>query len=379
MKEERIIKVMSLDKRYIRSHYKMIAPKRDDINTFLTGQHIDPYDPETNGNLSVEQMIGKEKLTEEQQKKFGKYIINPNDFVPIRSGMVLNITVKEDGTPLNARDYYIWKFLQYQVIVAKDKESYNKVHHRFYFEDKEYEASVRINKRDNMYKAIEKVRSNLSLEKLTNLAIMFNYYIKEFNVNPKKVSKIQLEDMVYEQCEKNPQLVLKCFDAGWEDRLYVLKLADDGIIQRKGDDFYDGAIYIGQGLEGVKIFMNKAENRPTINKWASLTKGVVIKEDNTSKHLELLSEGYQAILEGDKAKIAYVKEKLIELGANDILKKLLEQENKSQEKENGNTDEIPALLTLKQKAGRLKYPKEEWGEMSQEELFEYLKNKEQSN
>lgn len=371
MKEERIIKVMSLDKRYIRSHYKMIAPKRDDINTFLTGQHIDPYDPETSNNLSFEQMIGKEKLTEEQQKKFGKYIINPNDFIPIRSGMALNITVKEDGTPLNARDYFIWKFLQYQVIVAKDKESYNKVHHRFYFEDKEHEASVRINKRDQMYKAIEKVRSNLSLEKLTNLAIMFNYYIKEFNVNPTKVSKVQLEDMVYEQCEKSPELVLKCFEVGWEENLYILKLSNDGVIQRKGDDFFDGATYLGKGLEGVKIYMGKADNRPTINKWASLTKGVVIKEDNSSKHLELLSEGFQAILEGDKAKIAHVKQRLIELGADDILKKLLEQEKRSQEK----SIDLPTMQSLKMKAGRLKLPKEEWGEMSQEELFEYLKDK----
>ena len=61
----------------------------------------------------------------------------------------------------------------------------------------------------------------------------------------------------------------------------------------------------------------------------------------------------------------------------DILQKLLSQEKKSQEKKE-TKEELPALLTLKQKAGRLKYPKEEWGELNQEELFEYLKNKEQS-
>ena len=98
------------------------------------------------------------------------------------------------------------------------------------------------------------------------------------------------------------------------------------------------------------------------------------------KASELFKEGMSAVIEEDKAKISYIKEKLSDIGAMEQLDLLMEAEKKflsmvdeEESKEEVLDEEAKArLLTLKQKAGRLKLPKEIWGNMSEDELTEYL-------
>ena len=108
MAERRIVRVVANDKRYTKSSYPSVAVYRDDWGTFITGQHIDPNDPNTNGNLTLAQMRGLDPLTDAQKKKFGGYVINPDNQLNIKHNWKLDITV-EGGYPVNAKDYWDFK------------------------------------------------------------------------------------------------------------------------------------------------------------------------------------------------------------------------------------------------------------------------------
>lgn len=380
MAERVLVKVVSGDKRYRNRAFRSVPLEVN--GTYLTGQHIDPYDISTKGNLTADQMRGLKPLTEEQLRKFG-YVINPDIPVPIRHLREYDITIGPDGLPINHKDYWEFQYLKYQPVVAKDKDSYNITNHRFYIEDKEAEASKRVTKREMMYKALEAVRKDMSLERLTDIAILLNYNVPAFKVNAEKVSRTILEDKIYETCEQFPEDVLKCFNEEAELDLYILKLASKGILTRKAQDFFDGSTFIGRGLEGVKDYMSKSSNEATVSKWSSLLKGDVIINNKANKNTDiedkLLNDGYIAIISRDKSKLAYVYMQLEKLGSSKV-KLLKDAEEKAIiiEKEDDIGEDIPTLQVLKMEAGRLKIPKEEWEHLSREELYE-LNQKYKSN
>jgi hypothetical protein len=368
MAEKVLVKIISADKRYRQKAYMSVAIENNDI--FLTGQHIDPYDSKTKDNLTTEQMRGLKPMSEAQAKKFG-YVINPDIQHPIRHLREYDVSIGPDGSPVNHKDYWEFNYLKYQPVVAKDKDSYNLTENRFYIEDKEAEASKRVTKRELMYKAVELVRKDLSLERLTDIALLLNYHVSTFNVNTAKISRTLLEDKIYETCETNPDEVLKCFTDESELDLYILKLSQKGIITKKGQDFFDGTTFIGKNIEGVKDYMNKSANEQVTNKWSALMKNdvpIASKPSiDTDKEAQMINEGFMALLSKDKAKLAFVYAQLEQMKSKKI------QTLKDAEKlaEEGQSD-IPALQTLKMEAGRLKIPKEEWDSLSREELYEYI-------
>jgi hypothetical protein len=320
--------------------YPSIPMYKEELDTYITGQHIDPNDPTTSNNLTKNQMLGLDPLTTEQKRKF-KYVINPGGYRPIH---VRNMTSYDmtivNGEPLNHKDYWEGNYVRNHVnIVASTKAQFKKGQHYFYVEDKEKEASDKMTLREKKFKAIELVRTNESPQKLTNIAIMLNYYSKVFNTNPNKVSFTVLQDLIYEECENNPENIIKCFNPDQELELHILKLVDRNIIQRRGDDFFDGTVFIGQGISSVKIFMDKADNKQTVNKWNGyLSDKKVIasqKEDNNAKNL---ADAMMALLTGDSNKLEHLKKSLEGSPEGSKLEEAIKLHSKSKVDDNSNTD-----------------------------------------
>ncbi len=403
MEDQRVIvRIVAQDKRYTKMHYRSVPTWKENWSTYLTGQHINPEEKSTLGNLSVEQMLGKQPLTKEQREKFG-YVINPEDGLLIKHNSRYDITLDENGNPLNHKDYWEVEYMKYQSVVALSKMEFNVDVHRFYIENKIAEAKKSISKREKVYKAVEMFRSNLTMEKMYDISLMLNYYVPTFRVDPKKISKVVLEEMIYEQCEKNPDDVLKCFGPNSQMETYILKMCDVGILRRMGNDFFYGDTFVGQGLEKVQAFMTKEDNRATVNKWASLMKGdqFISGGDKAGKAeseiLNIFAEGLSAIISGDASKIAYVKKRLVELNATAYLEKLQEAATKAESDSSNRKDRninedntsndtnysednaVPSLLTLKQQAGRLGIEKDVYQNMNQEELFRYIENYKSQN
>jgi len=382
-KVNRTVLVVSDDPRYRKYPFRSVPVFDESINTFITGQHIVPTDPETHGNLTLKQMRGEEPLTKEQAKKFG-YVINPgndNDYfaINIKDGKKFDISENADGTPFNPKDYWIHNYVANHVReVSKEKSSMIKGTHRFYLQDAIAEAAKRISKRSEVYKAVDKVRDGLSMEKLFNLAVMLNYFKKDFNVDPEKIQKDILEDMIYQVCEDEPSAIMQCFRPGWKDDLFILSLVQKRIIIRKGDDFFDGSVFIGKGLEGVKSFIAKSENQALLSKWSSYSKGHTTKDEDSLKvkAAELLNEGLMSLVLNNEEKANYYLTKLKEIGADAEYQKLANTISaKSEYSEEGEKNQMSEIHKLRLEAGRLKISKEEYKDLSEEELRNLIETK----
>jgi len=241
------------------------------IHTYLTGQHIDPNDKSTEGNLSPDQMLGKAPLTDEQKKKF-KYIIDPNEETlhTIYNKETLDISTDANGEPINHGDYakYIW-LCKYVPEVAPDKDSITS-NHIFYIQDEGREAEIMVSKKTKTYLAMDVVYKTIGLDKLSDLALLLNYYKPSFNVDIRNTSTILLQNKMFEVCESNPEFVLKFKEKGVQEDLYFLKLAYYKIITKKDGSYYDGEQYLGTTLSDLKAFSSSSANESFNSKWSKL-------------------------------------------------------------------------------------------------------------
>lgn len=276
---ERIVRLISVDKRYNQRVYPSIPIKDESSNTFLTGQHVDPRDPKTKDNITFAEMTHQVPISPGKMAKF-PYVIFPevkefNDLVktitfPLKHGDVFNLTTDSTGKFLNPKDKAMYDYCKFQYpVVAMSKKDVRIGETMFYMQDLAAEAEVRVQKEDLIFEAQSKVRGS-NLDKYRELALLLNYNLKNFNINVSVLTETQVKDKLIQACKDHPQQVLNCFSAGIEQDLFILKLTDKKIITKKNGSFYDGNLFLGQTVEEVKAFMGKDENEPSVTKWGRL-------------------------------------------------------------------------------------------------------------
>lgn len=272
--------------RYQRMPYQSFPVYDNNIGTYLTGQHIDPYKPETKGGLTRTQIEGRDSLTTEQWKRF-PYPILANTPQILYHGQEVDLSQKDDGSYVNPKDKALYEYWLHLPEVAKTKEDYNVDRHIFYIEDKEAEAVASISKRELIYKAMDLMHKNASFQRLTEVALLLNYYVPQVNI-PTQLSKNQLENRIYDVIDSHPEKVIQCFSENAAEDLFILKLVNYGIITRKENDFYDGETFLGNNVNAVKMFGK--ENQALYNKWGKLlleTEGLQTdKEKDTDKDMD---------------------------------------------------------------------------------------------
>jgi len=265
---KKVVRVISVDPRYRKSPYPAVAVLDERANTYITGQHINPEDPSTIGNLTIKEMIGEVDLSEDKKKKF-PYIINPENPVPIIHLKRLNLSRYEDGSYVAPKDKALYDFYQLQRrVVAPSKDKVKKGTHYFYIEDKEQEARQYVTKKDTIFKAQKLVREQTAARSLVDVALFLNYSVPGFNVNVDVLTKLQLEEKILVACEKHPYDVIKSYSKDSKQILYILKLETNKIIQRKEGNFFDGGRFLGATVEEVIRFMDRKENETFVTKWA---------------------------------------------------------------------------------------------------------------
>jgi hypothetical protein len=269
---EKIVRVISVDKRYVKKPYPAIAIWDDAKHCYLTGQHIDPSIPKTRNNLTVDEMTGKKMPSEEKMAKF-PYIINPENNIPIIHMRKLNISVDENGDAVNPVDMALFIFIKhYCSFVANSKKSVRPGTDFFYIEDLETEAEEQIRVSDLRYEAEKCIRENASIQKLKDIALMLNYKIKNFSIPVDQMSETRIKGELLKVCEKNPSEVISCFGKDVNEELYIYKLVKYGILENKGGAFFDGSQIIGTNVDNVKIYMKSgnSENQKYVSKWGKL-------------------------------------------------------------------------------------------------------------
>ena len=265
--KQRIVEIRSIDKRYMNVPYPY-RPMEDTTNgTWLTGQHI--HQGQEDG-LTPEEMMGKVALSSERRKKF-PYIINPLEVTALFNRRKFNITLNADKVPVNPKDYFEFiMFRDFSYNVAKNKRSVRPGYDLFYIHDVEEEAKTQVSTEDMIYDAQKYIREECSMDRYKEIGLLLNYKIKNFHINVDGMTEVQVRAKLYDACKKYPTEVLSCKEDASNDDLFILKAVAYNIIKRMGDDFYDGAKFLGKGTKGVKTFMQGPDNQMYVGKWKSL-------------------------------------------------------------------------------------------------------------
>lgn len=265
---KRIVKLIAIDARYKdKTPYPYRCIFDENIGTYLTGQHIDPTDPDTLENLTLDEMTGKVPVVGKKREKF-PFVINPENPIKFKTTDKFDLSTDGKGEFVNARDKAMHNLLfRYGWFVANTKDSVIPRTHYFYLSDEIAEAQKRLTSTELAYEAEKYVREELSPEGIKDLALVLSYKIPSFFYDAKTTTDVVVEDKVLTACRNTPEKILEAKTEAYNDELFVLKLAHHDVITRKGTDFYYGSEFLGGDLDAVKRYMKMDGNIPKVSKW----------------------------------------------------------------------------------------------------------------
>lgn len=212
----------------------------------------------TGQDLTHDKMIGKEPLTEEEQKKY-PYVIDP-----------FNQLQATHLSKFNMEDPYekaVYGLILASKKIAPSEKAYEKTPARFdgYFFDKELDAIEENSLADDIYEAETLVR-HASLETHRHIATMLNYFIKgDFYIAVANISPDLLKNKLFKACKEHPEDVKKCFpkyNKGIEKFQFVLEAISNNLIRetQHGEFFYEQE-HLGSSIEDVIAKLQKYEGR----------------------------------------------------------------------------------------------------------------------
>lgn len=262
------VRIVSVDKRYMKEAYPFIPIFDDRMGAYITGQHIDPNDPSTRENLTRLEMENPSTISMEKRKRF-PHIIIAEERMPLMHLRSFNLSVDETGNYINQKDAAEFNFFAlHKYMIAPSKDQVKEGTHYFYIENLEAEAEFRLSKKKLRYEAEKFIREKANMSKYRDIALMLNYHIKEFRANVNAPESI-LEDKIVQACEEYPADVIKCFSEEAERDIFILRAEYNGLIVRKGDSFFDGSQYLGDSIEDIKKFVKTEDGSRYERRWAS--------------------------------------------------------------------------------------------------------------
>lgn len=268
----KIVRFMAVDRKYLNTSYPAIAAESKSMATYVTGQHIDPSDDATFGNLTPEEMTGEEKLSAQRRGKF-PYIINPEHPVYIQHNTPYDCRLqKKGGKPINPRQYAEAYFILLQDNVADNEDEVMKSKHKFFLDDKEAKAERIVKEKNARYEAEKLIRENSSVSEYKNLIELLNLTQKAFHVETKDLSEDRMFAILLEQAERNPNSIKFCFGDRAKNYLFVSKITSAGIVKQRSDGFYEQDKFLAENVNAFVNFIEQKENAHLVDKWGGLLK-----------------------------------------------------------------------------------------------------------
>lgn len=265
--EGKIVQFLAVDKKYIKQPYPAIAPMSKRMNTYVTGQHVDPNDENTKGNLRIPEMLGEEVIKPAARQALFPYVINPSNPVMIQHGRKYNCEVSSDGKPINPQDYAEAHFIIAQDwLIAPNKNKVRSNHHKFYLNDKEQEAQGRLLKADTRYEAEKLIREKATIEEYKWIVYVMNLRTPQFFENPDVMTATQLKDLLLRKAEESPSDVQFYFTDAAKPYILAGRLLSAKIIEQKHDGYYYGGNYLGESSQGMVSFLSNPDNEQITGK-----------------------------------------------------------------------------------------------------------------
>lgn len=180
-----------------------------------------------------------------------RYFANLTIEVP-PTGVELNISVDEEGNPINVVDYIKWKFaLGHPHVSTNEKGSAG----RYYISDPQKEEAAKVaagrNKKD-AYKALILVSEDA--DKTVQV-------LKAFGVRTDGMTPAQLELALEAKVEENPtEFVRVCNDKNLEMVAFIWDAIETGVLRKSGNTFLFGDEVLGDDMEQAIRFLNTKKN-----------------------------------------------------------------------------------------------------------------------
>lgn len=178
-------------------------------------------------------------------------------------GLSLNIAVDKDGIPENWDDYVTYKYIMKCKEVAANKtEAEASPHKLFYFYDPEEQKKTeygRMQQRRKVSQYFNEVTSGKDAAKRK-----LDHILRIMGINPDTFKDRESRELALDkelQKEGSATLFIESYEDGdLEQKAMVYELVQYGILQRSGNDFYDGSELLGTLKQVVAKLKNKSES-----------------------------------------------------------------------------------------------------------------------
>ncbi len=185
----------------------------------------------------------------------------------------------------NPNDKIYFEIISDDKMVAPSKEEVNPGSHRYYIEDKEYEARVSISKTRLKAQAF-KVVALLSLEDMVNYARILGKYASD-------LSATQVEALLYDKCEDKPKEIIDIStDRDLKYKILLNKLLDNNFITSVNGKYMNGTEVVGISEDFSIQWLKDPKNSAVVTQWISSFSGfespnvAAIYEDHETKSIE---------------------------------------------------------------------------------------------
>ena len=184
-------------------------------------------------------------------KAVRQYFANLTVEVP-PAGVELNISVDEEGNPINVVDYIKFKFASAHPHVSQNEKGSAG---RYYISDPQKEEAAKVaagrNKKD-AYKALILV----SEDEAKSVQVL-----KAFGVRTDGMTPAQIELALESKVEENPnEFVRVCNDKNLEMVAFIWDAVETGVIRKSGNTFLFGDEVLGDDMEQAIRFLNLKKN-----------------------------------------------------------------------------------------------------------------------
>lgn len=177
-------------------------------------------------------------------------------------GVELDISKDEDGSPINVMDYIYYQWCKkHRQVAISEEEMKDNGEKKFYIYDPQKDllkknAKVQIKKEAD--KEFIKLSDNKDKMKMLTRVLI--------NVDPSRLSDLELENSLYDYKEGNPERFLKfCLDENLEIKAEIEEMVEKGVLRKIGNQLiYEDETIAEDAKNSIVYFRNK-KNSGKIN------------------------------------------------------------------------------------------------------------------
>ena len=177
-------------------------------------------------------------------------------------GVELDISIDANGEPVNAMDYIYWKWcMKHRHVAATEEEMKLDANKRFYIYDPQKDLLKRSEKVQVKKEADKEfIKVSMEEDKMKMLHRVLT------GGDPDRLSKIEIENTLYDYKEKNPERFLKySLDTNLEVRFEIEDMIAKSILRKIGNQVIYEDETIGEDMKDTITYFKNKKNSGIVN------------------------------------------------------------------------------------------------------------------